>query len=44
MLDRTNYPPEPCARCDWAWALVIALIATVAVFVVIGLALVGVVS
>ena len=34
-------PREPCAPCDWAWALVFALVATVVAFVAIGLALLG---
>lgn len=34
-------PSEPCAPCDIAWALVIALVATVVVFIVIGLTLLG---
>ncbi len=37
-------PSEPCVPCDIAWALVFALIATVVVFVVIGLVLLGVLA
>ena len=34
-------PSEPCAPCDIAWAMMVALLATAVVFVVIGLALLG---